>query len=398
MPIKFRYNEGVKVKSILFFIYFFISIAALCALLIFAPSLKSEDNSNFEIIYTETNNDNSSLTDKENNKEAQDDNKSESDVEDDAGNDNQSTENNNTNENNTKDDNTNESNAEGENADKSENNIKDNISEFQFATSMIVNLPKTITVYVDSELILGSECVTIQPKEMKDLVRIEILPVYNSDVNKVQRDDLVFKFVECGTYKLNFSVPSKSGALEKNVKLVVKDKKNAKIQQIVSTLFLNQKIEVNQIFKSDNLSNLQFKSSDVVIENNQIISPQHESSNAVIYAYEKDNYYQIAYKFNFVVKQLPEYEIELEGVNDTISVDHKNNKYLTLYYVVSNREDTNVSQLVVAEIDNKEIATVESVGVSAIIICLNGCGEANLKVSLIEDRNVVKHLRINVLN
>lgn len=388
MPVKFIYNEGVKVKSILFFIYFFISIAALCALLIFAPSLKSEDNSNFEIIYTEKNNDNTTLTDKENNKEAQDDNKSESDVEDDAGNDNQSTEGNNTNEGNT----------EGENADASEDNINDDIGESQFATSMIVNLPKTITVYVDSELILDSECVTIQPKEMKDLVRIEILPVYNSDVNKVQRDDLVFKFLGCGTYKLNFSVPSKSGALEKNVKLVVKDKENAKIQQIVSTLFLNQKIDVSQIFKSDNLSNLQFKSNDFVIENNQIITPQHESTNAVIYACEKDNYYQIAYKFNFVVKQLPEYKIEFEGVNETVSVDYKNNRYLTLYYVVSNREDSNVSQLVIAEIDNKEIANVESVGVNVIRICLNGCGEANLTVSLMEDEGVVKHLKIIVLN
>ena len=252
-------------------------------------------------------------------------------------------------------------------------------------------------MYVDSELILDSECVTIQPKEMKDLVRIEILPVYNSDVGNVKCNDWVFKFVGSGTYKLNFSVPSKSGALEKNVKLVVKDKKNAEIQQIDSTLFLNQNIEVNQIFKSDDLSNFQFESNDFVIEN-QIITPQHETNNAVIYAYEKVGCYLIAFKFNFVVKQLPEYKIEFEGVNETVSVDYKNNRYLTLYYVVSNREDSNVSQLVIAEIDTKEVASVESVGVNVIRICLNSCGEANLKVSLIEDKNVVKHLRIIVLN
>ena len=322
MHSKFIYNEGVKVKSILFFIYFFISIAALCALLIFAPSLKSEDNSNFEIVYTEQNNDITNDVKKENNQDIQNDNK-----------------------------------------DESEGDSEGNTSENLFATNITLNLPKTITVYVDSELILDSEGVTIQPKEMKDLIKIDILPVYNSDVDKVQRDNLVFKFVGSGTYKLNFSVPAKSGTLEKNVKLVVKDKNNAKIQQIDSTLFLNQNIEVNQIFKSDDLSNFQFKSNDFVIEN-QIITPQHETNNAVIYAYEKVGCYLIVYKFNFVVKQLPEYKIEFEGVNETVSVDYKNNRYLTLYYVVTNREDVKVPQLVIAEIDNQEIANVESIDVN----------------------------------
>ena len=98
----------------------------------------------------------------------------------------------------------------------------------------------------------------------------------------MNNNDLIFKFIGSGTYKLNFSVPAKSGTLEKNVKLVVKDKTNAKIQLINRTLFVNQNIAVNQIFKSDDLSNLQFKSNYFVIEN-QIITPQHETNNAVIY-------------------------------------------------------------------------------------------------------------------
>ena len=338
----------MKVKSILFFIYFLFAIASLVLLLIFAPEIKNKDSSNFEIITSE-----------------QDTTNGEDDI------------------------------ITNPNDETDEINNNGTESENEFATSIGLNLPKSITAYVGGTLEFDPECVVVKPAKMSSKVELDVDPTYNSEIANVKKNNFTLSFVGSGTYKLYFSVPGKNGRIKNSVKLIVQEKEELNIKQTHKTLYLNENTNLSDVFMADDLGMFSFKSNNLAIINNQILSPDCVMDSVTITASTGDEFYQVKYNFEFTVKDVPAYTIKFYEYTDMVEVDI-HTQYVTIYYYVLNRDEGLVSQSSYAYIDDERVATIDFMNFNCVRIKIHQTGETNLKVYLRNNINVVANLKIVV--
>lgn len=280
-----------------------------------------------------------------------------------------------------------------------ENPEEQNPTDEIYATEFKINLPANINILVGTKVELLSGCVEVAPNEMKDKIKIEIIPRYNSNVHglKFENNELIASIV--GSYNLKLSVPrSKQTNFSETILVTVyEDKSNAHIVQINNNLIIGENISINNLFNFTSDLDFSVETDNKISYSNYFVLPKSVGESIVKFAFTED-FVKYFYEFNLKIKDQPLYEIILNNVINNeiiINLDEDNVAYIN--YSLKNREEEYLIQPVMCEIENENILSVKKpIEPPLIKIIAKTRGETTVKLICIEDETVFVEIKIIV--
>jgi len=272
--------------------------------------------------------------------------------------------------------------------------------EKEYATTLTLNLPSSINMYINSRINLLNGYISVLPSSMLNRVQAVVTPRYNSNLNGLNLNGSELKAVEVGSYKLTFSVPKSAttNLFASVIIYVVDGEDNAYVTQKLNKIYKNKEVSLLDIFTFKESNYTISSDNKISITSDKILGLVIGESNLVI-SFVND-YIEYCYDFKITVDDQPEFEIFVYNDITTIEIevsDPQNSfPYFEIYYEVRNNNEQYLNQKILAVIDNEEIACVEK-NLSP-IIKIKGLKVGTTKITLTSefDSSITKEITIIV--
>jgi hypothetical protein len=272
---------------------------------------------------------------------------------------------------------------------------KNNTDEKTYAKSLYVNLPSTIIMLKGTKAELMSGYVSVSPNEMMSELNIEVTNnIENSNGLVLQNNVLSANYV--GEYTIKFSIPkSETQKLTRSISVIVHDEETyAHVYKNQNSIIVG---ESNSIFNlcTFNSNNHQIETYSNLILNGNIITPQEVGSSSITFSFQ-DDYIKYFYELSFITKDVPQFEIVLEGAtNNTLTLSAGSVTYIN--YEVKNREEGDIEQEVFVVSADESIIEILNFVSPNIKVKANNAGETTITITYLQDISITLEIKIIVV-
>lgn len=280
------------------------------------------------------------------------------------------------------------------------NNTNNNTPEIEpdtqiYATELVLNLPETIDILLNNKIELLDGFVTVVPTEAKSKISYSISSYYTTDLNGLKLEGNTLVGLKVDTYKLNVSVPKKTGNITKSVIIrVYEDKQNSHITQIKNTAIVGDNLNIDTYFQFNSNLSYTIKHNGLInFSDNKIIPLSAGISNLKFELVS--GYIKYFYNFELIIKDVPEYHIVVNDlIDNTLHVGI--NKAEFINFVVKNRAEESVNQPVNITIGDETIANYEFLEYPLIKIKAKAKGNTTLTISCVNNLSIFVTINIIV--
>lgn len=284
-------------------------------------------------------------------------------------------------------------------------NQTDNNSNSGYVKAFDLNCDTNIVVPIGSQFTLADDCIIIKPSNMKDIVEIEIDPLYSATSRGLTLKNGVYTANEKGSYNIIFKVPySSTEKLERRIKIVVDEDMSTPITNLNKRLFTNSQIVLDDCFNID-LTNyaVKYKINGEFIENGVLNTSQNGSYEVDIEINKGNIIYN--YKEYILVRNIPEYHINFDGheMNDDNCLELTYSKCdigdtVSLNYTVYDKNNNiNIDkQKLNIELSNSEVIGDCLELAPSLSFTLLAEGEVTINISYFYDESITCKIKIIV--
>ena len=281
------------------------------------------------------------------------------------------------------------------NKDDNKNNNNPNESIETYATTLIVDLPQTIKIAVGSQVKFNNDYLTIEPSSVSNKLSINIEADQNITNGIIFENNLLIAN-EIGTYTITFSVPkSKLTNFTKSIKIeVVSKDQNAHLTQIKKSIIIGKAENISNLFEITVGSTFTLTTdSKLTYSNNEILANDFGDC-SLEFSFIENNL-EYLYCFNLTVKQIPEYVIETNVVNNLIQLDLQDNVF-QIQYQVKNRDEEEIYQIVTATSEDESVVKVND-GIDQFVkVTALKVGETTITLTLNIDTAIQLEIKVIV--
>ena len=271
----------------------------------------------------------------------------------------------------------------------------DNSSNTSYATELVLNSARQITIAVGSCVKLKSGFIMVSPSSLINYISTTT-SVRGSGVNNgITFEDNTIYANSVGNYSLKFSIPASSTANLSETMLINVVNTNSHISQNINTLTINETNSIADIFTTYSSGyEINYSSSAFEISNDKITA-KILGEQSIRVEFSRD-YFIYCYNFSFTVKDVPEYVINITNYNtDTITKSLSVNSF-SIFYEITNRDEEHVSQDINVDVGDESIIYVGSGDVldSRIKVHCLSAGSTTLTISYVLDPSISKTITI----
>ncbi|MFQ6752223.1 MAG: hypothetical protein ACLRFL_01475 [Clostridia bacterium] len=290
--------------------------------------------------------------------------------------------------------------------DSSDNENDDNSSDHEdivYATDLVINYTGNLYLHVGQKVKIVDSFISVEPSEMREFLTYAITSRYNSDPSNVEFDgsDLIANKV--GQYNLIYKVPNtETKDLEAKIVLIVDDEEDNTIEQKKNTLEVGS-APLSDYFDIKSIGDIRYECSEnIEISNSTIIASKAGLANIDIIIV--DNNIEIKYTFTVLVKDIPNYYIEISSsiageITDPSQEIIELSAGLGAYafgFSVYDRNNQKVAQDVSIEIDNEEIASKIMITDGLVLLDCKKEGLVEIKITFNLDTSVYKIIHLEI--
>ncbi len=285
-----------------------------------------------------------------------------------------------------------------------ENKDDTNNQKTIYATDLVINYTDKIYIHVGQSVKLLEGFVSVEPAEMRSLLTYSIASRYNSDPSNVEFDGTNLTVNKAGQYNLIYKVPNTdSKDLQAKIVLIAVDEENDTISQRETSMQVGSS-KLSDYFDIKYPGDIRYECSEnIKISNNSIIASQ--SGIASIDIFIAQNNIEIKYSFEILVKDKPNYYIEISSsiageISDPSLETLGLSAGLGMYafgYSVFDKNNQKVSQDISVVIEDETIVSLVMITDGLVLLDCKKVGVVEIIVTFNLDTSVYKiiHLEIN---
>ena len=269
--------------------------------------------------------------------------------------------------------------------------------DYNYAASFVVNLPDKIQILKGTSIKFKSGYIEVSPSKMIEKLNIEITSksTYNLDGLTFESNSL--KAISAGNYTLKFKMPrSLNGYFTKSISIeVFGEEESSDIYQTQDYMIVDESLNLSDLFEIKDNKSYSISTDEKSTYSKNCLTAKEIGESNVNFVFT-DTYIEYVYQFKITIKEHPQYVITLSNVIDnTIKIDLHEDETSLIYYIVTNREEEEVTQEVSLESCNTDIIAIEKISNPFIKIKALKTGETKIIISLIEDPTV--QIEVNII-
>lgn len=277
-----------------------------------------------------------------------------------------------------------------------ENKEGNNETEQTYASSLTVNLPSTINIFVGEYVELLPGYFSVSPSNMTSEVKQDIKPRYNCSPFGLVLENSKLVAKEVGTYNFKISVPRSEGTTFNETILITvyAETSNAHISQTNYNLVMGESSAVNSLFNIKDNASFEVVTDNKIEYKNNKLNPLSAGSSEICFSFTQ-GYVKYFYHFNINIKEAPLYSIVIyNATNNIINVDISDNEMFFINYDVKNDAGWSVEQKLLVEIEDVGIVSLQDNLYPLIKFKALKTGTTTITLTSIEDINTTIDITI----
>ena len=265
-----------------------------------------------------------------------------------------------------------------------------------YATSFSLNVPSAITILRNETVQLLDGYMSITPIEAKSLVTYTVKSKSGSNKNGITFVNNTITGKTIGEYEIEFSAKkSASTYYTRIVNINVVDDFEEHITQEQHSVLIGETKRIDEIF-TINKNNYEITTDSKITYTENSLTAQAVGDSNITFKFT-DGYLKYSYHFMITVKDLPEYRIEVVGIeNNIININLDNNDSFQINYAIYNRNEQKVEQDIEVISSNENVVVKERILYPLIKINVLGKGEATLTIKLKNDPSIYIQLKVYI--
>ncbi len=266
-----------------------------------------------------------------------------------------------------------------------------------YATSLVLNCPRSITINLGESVILLNGYISIKPEESSIFLKYEITNKYGSEDGGISFLNNIITANKIGKYSIDFTIPkSKNQHLKDSIQVSVEENENSNIIQLVDSLEIGSDYKLDDVFQINTNADMRIEVLDTncLIYEDETFIPLSKG-NAKILIQLKYDYILYNYSFSLTIRLKPEYTIEIYSDNSDELKLFQGEIFPLMYNIIDKNGITAYQKISVVS-SNSAIVEVLSTDHPLIYLNCKSRGEIILTITCLLDDQVRKEIKIVV--
>lgn len=248
-----------------------------------------------------------------------------------------------------------------------------------------------IVMHVNSSIEILDSFFIIQNASVEN-ISFEMISYYNSDVSKIKFENRKITATEVDSYKLKCTLAKDDITIDREV--IIKVENEPKITQKQTKLNEGLQYNLVDLFEIDgNVTNVSFDSSEYFkVENKRLTTLKTGDVSSNIFYIDRG--VKHTYVCNFSIVVAPAYQIIVEDTTKNLSED-----FCVVSYSIIDRNGANVGgQQILVEVEDESVVTYLNDTAPIITFKINGVGQTNVKIKMLNNEEIYATFLITIQN